>query len=252
MSKLPRLRNILVVPDVHVPYHDEAAVKLLLEVAEDLELEHTIVLGDLIDCDLISRFLSDPRLRVPTQEEADQAQPILDRLRGVTRDRCIYTLGNHEDRIRREAWHAPDHSIVKGIEEIFDLDGWELVDYGEGVDIGKIYYTHDLGKGTGGKYGAQRSQEAIQGSVVSAHSHRLDVNFSSTAKSEPRVSVKAGWLGDPSKVTYQHRAVARRECISGFVIGHLDTQTGDTFFEPAPIVDGRVFIAGKLYKQRRN
>jgi len=46
----PTLERILFIPDVHRPFHDRAAWKLMLRAAKDFKPDILIILGDFADC----------------------------------------------------------------------------------------------------------------------------------------------------------------------------------------------------------
>lgn len=63
-SKDP-LSRILIIPDTHVPYHDERAWLLLLQVAQAFGFDYVIVVGDFLDCYYVSAHSKSPsRVRV--------------------------------------------------------------------------------------------------------------------------------------------------------------------------------------------
>lgn len=67
----PALSRILIIPDTHVPYHDERAWQLLLQVARAFGFDYVIILGDFIDCYSVSSHSKSPsRVRL-VRLEAD-------------------------------------------------------------------------------------------------------------------------------------------------------------------------------------
>ena len=55
------LKRILIIPDVHAPYHDKKAWALVMKVAHAFKWDKVVCLGDFFDCYAISSYRKDPR-----------------------------------------------------------------------------------------------------------------------------------------------------------------------------------------------
>ena len=65
--------RILIVSDVHVPFHDPGAIEASIDFAQSQgEISHVLVNGDLLDAYHLSTFEKDPKVR-RLSEEIDQA-----------------------------------------------------------------------------------------------------------------------------------------------------------------------------------
>jgi predicted phosphodiesterase len=90
--------NILVISDIHVPYHDNSAITLAIEYGVRENINTIIINGDLLDFATISRFAPDPEAR-DVQVEFEAAQMFLKCLREVFPYAMIIWLkGNHDER----------------------------------------------------------------------------------------------------------------------------------------------------------
>lgn len=90
--------------DVHVPYHDQAALDIALDHAVSLDPDYFIVNGDFADFYQISRWKNDPH-RMPYDEERAIAKEMLADLGKLFCDsRKIFIVGNHELRLERLCW----------------------------------------------------------------------------------------------------------------------------------------------------
>jgi predicted phosphodiesterase len=58
---MPTLSRGLIVPDVHRPYHDRKAWRLMLRAAKEFQPDWIWILGDFADCLAVSRHSKDPR-----------------------------------------------------------------------------------------------------------------------------------------------------------------------------------------------
>ena len=113
---LPKNHNdILLINDIHVPYHNIPALTAALKYGMENEVNTIIINGDLIDFYAISRFQKDPRKR-DLANEIIMTREFLVTLRKLFPTQAIYyKLGNHD--IRWDIYlmnNAPD---LLGLEE---------------------------------------------------------------------------------------------------------------------------------------
>ncbi len=116
-------RTVLVLPDLHVPFHDRESVGAVLAYAADEVWDECVLIGDFLDFNCISTFnTGKPRL-VEGQslgDDYEQGRAVLDSiLRAVRRknDSCTVTLleGNHEQRVDRLLDANP---VLAGVVEV--------------------------------------------------------------------------------------------------------------------------------------
>lgn len=101
-------RRILIFPDAHIPFHDDAALSCLLQTADLWKPHEVVCLGDLLDA---AAFSSHPAISLAEKaahsfidHEVAPANRLLDRLQGPGRKRkLVYIEGNHEYRVERFA-----------------------------------------------------------------------------------------------------------------------------------------------------
>lgn len=244
---VPRLEKWLLVPDCHIPYHDEAAFSLMLRAAKACGIENVAVLGDFSDMYAVSFHGKDPSRRNDLKWEVEEVCKGLDRLDELFPGRKKFIAGNHEDRLQRYlAEHAAALYTTCKVEELFRLAerGWEYTPYKQHTKIGRLHLTHDAG--ICGRYAAQRTLDAYQANVVIGHTHRLSWMVEGNAKGEAHVGAMLGWLGDVEKVDYMHQIRAKREWAHGFGLAYHDTATGNVHLVPVAIVDGTVAVEGRL------
>lgn len=243
------LKNLLIVPDTHRPYHDEAAWALMMKVAKWFKPDIGVHIGDLSDCYAISSFPKDPTRQHNHDSEAADARKGREELDELEMGRKVFCEGNHEDRLPRYLMQrAPELFSEFTVDKMLALtaNDWELVPYQDSIKIGEVYYTHDTG--SGGKYPTRVALETFQHSVVVGHNHRMEYHVIGNATGVHQVGAQFGWLGDIDKVDYLHRIKVKRLWSLGFGLGYLDTKTGVTHLVPVPIVDYKVTVAGKEFK----
>lgn len=142
--------NVLVMSDLHVPYHSIDAIQQAISHAKKdrSKLIDTVLLnGDLLDCHAISFWMTDPRER-NFQEEITQCRAFLRTLRdNFPKARIIYKLGNHEERYEaymiRKAPEllAVDQFAFDTLLKLDDLD-IDLVDDKRIVRLGDLNVIH--------------------------------------------------------------------------------------------------------------
>src|SRR5690349_5359735 len=107
----------LVLSDIHVPFHDEEALRLAIEYGIEKKADTIILNGDIVDHFALSRWQKDPRLR-SFADEVHAGRTLIHGLRLAFPDAQIYwKLGNHEERY--EAYmvaFAPDFIGVEAFE----------------------------------------------------------------------------------------------------------------------------------------
>ena len=110
--------NILLISDIHIPYHDPAAIEIAVDYGKAQGVNTIFINGDLIDMHQVSRFEKDPRKR-SIKQEFDAAKEFLRWLRWEFPNAEIYWLkGNHCIR-----W---EHFIRTKVREIWDDDYFYL------------------------------------------------------------------------------------------------------------------------------
>lgn len=117
--KLPLAHNnILVLSDIHAPYHDIEAITIALNYGKEKEVNTIFINGDLLDFFQCSRFEKTPNKR-SIKEEFEAAREILQVIRKEFPSAAIYFLkGNHD--LRFEKW------LYVKAPEIFDCEEFQL------------------------------------------------------------------------------------------------------------------------------
>jgi predicted phosphodiesterase len=104
--------NILLISDLHIPYHNISAITAALKYGQEAKVNTIIINGDLIDFYQMSRFERDPRKR-SAKFEFDSTKAFLVVLRNTFPNAQIYWVkGNHD--VRYEHW------LMAKAPEVFD------------------------------------------------------------------------------------------------------------------------------------
>lgn len=239
----------LLIPDCHVPNHDERALGLLLQVAHALKPKHIAILGDFADADALSAHGRTKPGEASFEQEVAEINGILDHLDSVGATNKIYIEGNHEFRLDRYLMErAPEMFYAIKWPQLLKLHerGWQWVPYRKSTKIGKLNLTHDTG--TAGINAHRTSAQAFGGSAVIGHTHRMSIEVKGRFDGTPYLAAMLGWLGDAEKAaSYMHEAKAS-DWVHGFGVFYMEPDTGIVHLQPVPIVNGKCVVNGKLYK----
>lgn len=97
-GSLPNLTVIL--PDIHIPVDDPAAVEWALWVVREINPSKVILLGDVLDLDALSRFQKTLRRQAGLLEELDVVRDWIAEVAAEWAEReVVYLYGNHEVRL---------------------------------------------------------------------------------------------------------------------------------------------------------
>lgn len=242
------LDPILILGDVHRPYHDKKAWALVLKVGRWLRPKHLWLLGDFCDFYAVSAHSKDPRRKRNLEDELVDVHAGLDALDALGATHKIYLAGNHEDRLRRYLQDkAPELFGVVEIPQLLGLPKrhWTYVPYKDYHKVGKVHLAHDVGQA--GRYATYKALDAFQHTILTGHSHRLSYLVEGNCVGEHKLSASFGWLGDVGKVDYMHKAGVLKNWALGFGVGWLDTVTGYAYLTPVPIVKYTCCVNGKLF-----
>lgn len=246
-----REKRVLVIPDMHAPYHDKTVWKTILRALDCLEDGDEIVfIGDFADYYRVSRYFKDAD-RMDFEKELAVVNKMLDKVQEFSYERDVdvtFLEGNHENRLARYVQeHAPDiHSIVPGTNELLyitDRD-WKFFQYTEVYKVGKMSFVHDVGRA--GKNADKQSLVDFGGNLCFGHTHRGSVVYMGTTRGEQHVCLNVGWGGDVSSLDYKPKHKALREWQHGFGIVDFDSR-GNCYAQFIPIVNKKCFVDGIQY-----
>jgi predicted phosphodiesterase len=139
--------NILLISDLHIPYHSVEAITIALDYGKEHNVNTIFINGDLIDNAQVSKFERDMKKRSP-KEEFDATKQFLIALRNAFPVAVIYWLkGNHCIRWEKfleqkvsEIWDDPYFHLEQRLalkdQDIILLDDTVL------VKAGKLSITH--------------------------------------------------------------------------------------------------------------
>jgi predicted phosphodiesterase len=242
--------RILIISDLHVPYHDVKAWECVLQVIRETKPDVVVIIGDFADMYSISSHPKSLDRKMNFATERDAVNAALDQVRLAAGNACriVFCEGNHEDRITRYLQSsAPELGGIKEIraEGLFKIKqrNIEWVPYRTEIKIGNCAFTHDVGRC--GVNTARQSLLDYGGNLVVGHSHRGAVVYQGEIKGSSHFCLNVGWLGDVEAIDYVHRARAKRDWQLGFGLVDQD-EAGYSWAQFIPVLDGRCVVDGKL------
>ena len=92
------MKLAVVVPDIHVPYHDVRAVRTLCKVIKHLKPDFLVVLGDSLDFYQLSKFDKDPLRKTAVSDDVAEFRDVLHQLDAncPLKTEKVFLEGNHE------------------------------------------------------------------------------------------------------------------------------------------------------------
>lgn len=190
-SVKPKPERWVIVGDTQVPFHDPRAVELAAQIIEEVNPDHLVYNGDMIDFWSISKHQpkrSEILESLSLQEEIDRTIVIQDKLRrGVSRKTKLHNIdGNHEDRLERFLGYGEAKILgslrslhMDGVFHYKDRGFSSYHPYGEGIWITDnlfVYHGQFVSPVPGSS--VKKEIDAIGASVIMNHVHRRsDIRF---------------------------------------------------------------------------
>lgn len=179
-DELPDGSLILWASDIHIPIHNEAACRLMVECAERNGVTRVVAGGDILDMNCLSKHAPESRRSVEHATILEEVEPGRWLLNWFATKQTDLILGNHEDRLKRFVDDNPvfHGSVASNFAKVVELpDGINVIPQGGEVRLGNLSMCHLdalLKNGTGGKYPAQRVLDLQPDhSTIGGHVHRI-------------------------------------------------------------------------------
>jgi len=189
--------KILIVPDLHFPFHNKVALSRVIAYAKKFQPTHIVQVGDLYDNYSFSKFRRSLNLVTPAKEIKKAhhcAVQMWKELRKVAPTaKCFQLMGNHDARfIKRVLERLPEIEdvIVDPLNKLYEFEGVTTVyDDRDYIIIDNILFTHGYMCGIG------KHLKAFIQNVVIGHSHRGHTYFE-THKGKTLFELNVGHLTD--------------------------------------------------------
>lgn len=229
---------ILVIPDLHMPYHHPCSIKFLDAVKKKYHPDRIVNLGDEVDNHAVSFHDSDVDL-FSAGHELEKAKEYLQELVGLFPKMDLLESNHGSLYFRRVKNAGLPITILKSLNEILEVPktwSWHselIVTCSNGT---KVYFTH-------GKSSAPlKLSQGVSMSCAQGHFHNLfSVNWWRTGLGEMMFDMKVGCLIDQESLAFAYG----RNIVHKPMLGCAIIENGIPKLIPM-ITDGRNKWIGKL------
>ncbi len=232
------IKTYLVVPDLHVPFHDIQYLKIIAKVIEQVKPHGLIQLGDALDFFQISKYLSDPSRKTDIVDDILTYKEILGEWEALLPQATtiLQLEGNHESRLTRYIWaNARDiHKAVRSVPEMlgfkgklkwFPLSDWKACRIGDCVLHHGHFFNQHVGVGNLTRYPTK---------LITGHTHR----FQYVTNGE-RFSVTLGHGSNEEDTAHSPTPTGWQQAFA-----LLHEIRGVTYLEPVLVVGGKAVLRG--------
>ena len=236
----------LFISDVHIPFEDVSAVKIIYNFVGWFKPNYLFLLGDICDFYAISKFDKDPQRANKLQEELTKTSKFLGKLRNLTDAKIIYFEGNHEARLTKYLWQHPEIAGLNAvkIENLLGLTeaNIEYVTTLEEFDYHSFQIEHGdiIRKHSGYTARGQIEKRGVSG--ISGHTHRLGTHYLTNMGGD------FIWLENGCLCNRNPEYVKRPNWQNGFSVGWFKLKDNRFAIEQVCITGDKAVYAGKEFK----
>lgn len=161
------VRNVLVIPDLHIPFTHPDALKHVLKVKKEFNTNEVVFIGDVNDSYCFSRYLKSPDSYGAKKEVIEAKEMLKEWIREFP-DASV-CIGNHDMRINKKLVDSGiPNSFLKTYNEIYEIpDTWK---WGRSFNIDDVIYTHGVKTG---QYAHVNTARDLRKSVCMGHIHSV-------------------------------------------------------------------------------
>lgn len=238
-----RIKNYLIVPDIHVPFHDIAFVRLVTKLIKLIKPNGVVQLGDALDFWQVSRFDKNPMRKQTLMDDVKMYSSIIDEWESAlsTNAEFFQLEGNHEDRLRRYIWQNAKELAdgwVKTVPELLNLRkrgikcSWHEISNWQSLKLGNCilhhghYYNIHTAVGNLTRYPT---------SLITGHTHRFQF-----VSNGDRFSATLGHGSNESDTAHQPTPTGWQQAL-----GLLTVINGKSTLEPILVRNGECILYGK-------
>ena len=197
-------KRVLVLPDMHVPYHTRSAIEIAIAEGKRREVDGILLLGDQVDFHTLSRFEHDPEARDFPGERKIMVQLLSFLRQEFSAARIVYKEGNHDERLRAYIVNkAPElYGITElRLENLFDFArlGIEHVGEKRAIMLGGLsaLHGHELHKGFAPPVNPARGAYLkAKVSILIGHHHKTSEHTETSLDGSITTTWSTGCLSD--------------------------------------------------------
>jgi len=247
------IRRAIVIPDCHIPFHDEEAYNLMLDVARDIEPDGIFILGDFADFFDINFHGKDPGIQTTLKDEVYEVHKKLKQICELfPRAEKHFCQGNHEYRLERYIdSKCPELFDLVKTEDVLKLDdyGFNYYPYGPNqlcrIFNSSLYARHE--PLSGGLHCAHGTVSKAMKSVIFGHTHRIQESQIVSLDGENFRGISSGWLGDKSSEVFDYVKNHHQWALGFSIVTVLGD--GTWFNQLVHIIDYKCVSDGFVYEK---
>lgn len=214
---MSKRQNVLLIPDVQLPYHDPVILKKIIKIAETYQPDLVVQIGDLIDMPQVSRWnkgdAGEYSLTLKDHIEQTKDEFFSPLRKAAPKAAITWVSGNHDERLAdyMKRYAYPIQPLMPSMGELFELDKFGAKYVKGPVRIAtNVYAVH--GHESGGycasasawdtkltkRYGSDKS-------YVFGHTHQGFLISRATGwhgNVSPRFTLNVGSIMDPANAGY--------------------------------------------------
>lgn len=248
------VKRALVLPDIHFPLENDVLLaKIKYDLLSKNKYDYVIYLGDMVDFDMFSTFINDPKMKTSLRESIEKTRTFFAEMRkALPKARMIFKEGNHDVRLRKY--------LIRQAPELLELDELSLpymfelaknkieyYSYGSRCTLNGLKITHGRKCSSLGGYTAHAERRQAGGlSGISGHVHRL-----AFVKHYDQVWLECGWLGSTDYERFEYLGDSLPDWNPGFVEGYEITfDNGEVVWDLKPVEvfgDNSFIVNGRIY-----
>lgn len=209
--------RILVLPDIHLPFHNKAAIKRIAEFNKTYKADLVIQLGDLVDAHAWSRWPKASSAMSPDHEFA-KARKGAEWLHKLF-PKMVILHGNHDLRASNKRLDAGIPSqFIKTFAELFNFKGWTFHEPKRLLTVntpkGKVSFCH--GDEAGGT--PLEKAKTLGHSLVQGHTHKATISYHTGQDGKTVFGAEGGHLVDVDSYAFRYALGSLKKGTIGFLV----------------------------------
>jgi len=247
-KKLGKFETVLLWPDTHVPHHNIAACKSVLQLASDVSFDRIYIVGDYMDLGCISHWNKNKHKTLEMKrlkEDYILGNALLDELDKRLPKNCQkhFLKGNHEEWADQLVEEMPAlQGLIEPESMLFLKErGYSVYQYNALVKMGRLYLTHGI---YAGGNTIKKHLDDLKVNIAFGHTHTLGLQLSaSPARAIAFAGYNIGCLCDLAPDYMRNRPNAWTH---GFAVAYA-YPNGYFDVELIRIIDGKFIFNNKVY-----
>ena len=253
--KIPRDGyKVLVLPDLHIKTKNggtdwipdvSSSLWTALNFGNDFKPDMTILLGDVLELDMISYFTKRnllAREEMRLSHDFELGNQVLNWIDKFTRGEKVYLFGNHELRLQKYVEERPELKGLLSIKDNLHLEErkWRFFDEGKIIKVGHACFTHGW---YWNMYHSKKHVSEVSENIFYGHTHDLQCFTKPNPSQRPIIGQSLGCLCNLNPAWLRNKP---NRWVNSLGIFYFSKSGDFTHYSPI-IIDGCFWWAGKYF-----